>query len=219
MLFLMRKKDMFTTALRLICLSIVLCMCGCIQMTVPQSNAVIPSMSHAVLAARLMQLTSWNAQGALSIQYDGKSSIANYSWAQHNARTYDIHIDSALNVYTLQLIGNDHGVTLIKNNVIVARANTPEGILQKTMGWSLPISNLMYWYRGLPVPSLANHVSYDASGALKTLSQDGWQIQFSNYQVARNLIVPRVMTLARDGMRVKIVTKAFDAGIANAPNN
>ena len=60
-------------------------------------------------------------------------------------------------------------------------ASTPEELLIQQWRWHLPVSNLQYWIRGLPVPNMPSQKQFDAYQRLSQMQQDHWYIQYSNY--------------------------------------
>lgn len=189
------------------CLLTVL-LAGCVSLRVPAPSKNYQVVSAQTRQQQLRRLNAWDIRGALSVQQGGQADIANYTWRQSGAKRFRISLSSSLNFYQIYLLGRPGRVTLwqTKKDSIVARS--PERLLQKTLGWSLPISNLFYWIRGLALPG-AKHARYDRYGHLTTLHQRGWFIQYGSYVKVDHLDLPQSIKLQRGKLKMKIVVKRW----------
>jgi outer membrane lipoprotein LolB len=76
------------------------------------------------------------------------------------------------------------------------RTSDPEAYMQQQLGWSLPIAGLRWWVLGIPAPGSAPRVQIDEQGRALSLDQDGWHIDYSEYQTFGERPVPRKIELA-----------------------
>ena len=155
----------------------------------------------------LQHIQNWNISGAFSITDQDKSVIASYTWRQHRD-AYNIYIHSSLNLYTADIIGSSGSVLLRRANGQQFSAKTPEQLMQKQLGWQLPISKLLYWVRGLPAPG-RYQATLDRYSHLIYLEQAGWQVRFSNYVPISYMDLPRTLQLNNLALRIKIVVKRW----------
>ena len=184
---------------------------GCTQLGTPLPSRTFQVQTPHARQVALAKLTAWRMSGAFSIQQTGqKPNIANFAWRNYSGKNYSIEISSALGLYSISIHREDHNVTLWKNGTHPYNAPTPEGIMQQAMGWSLPISPLSSWMKGMPSKTALYEAQYDAYGHLTTLEQDGWTIKFSAYKnndSVANVDFPQIILLQRPGMVVKIVVQ------------
>lgn len=183
---------------------------GCVSLKTDQpAQTNFKEVKAPERQATLAKLTNWNINGAFSLQNTkskkNKVVIAAYSWNQFS-RSYRIKISSSLNLYSLSINGRPGNVSLWKSAKKHYRASSPEGVMQKAMGWSLPISNLRYWVRGMPAPG-GKKATYNKYGLLKTLNQQGWHIVYSGYVSRSGYDVPQTLIMRRGAVRLKIVVK------------
>ncbi|SDV48214.1 lipoprotein insertase outer membrane protein LolB [Chitinasiproducens palmae] len=84
---------------------------------------------------------------------------------------------------TLAVIDSDEaGATLTLPNREPQRAADVEGLMQRALGFALPVSGLRYWLAAQPAPGTApSGVRRDAQGRLSHLDQDGWSIDYLGY--------------------------------------
>ncbi len=152
------------------------------------------------------QITSWNLKGSVSIQHQTGTDFASVQWDQQGSQ-YSIALYGPLSLGKVQITGHPGQVTLAQSGKSTASAASPEQLMQKQLGWQLPLSNLYYWVRGIPAPGKATRTSYDASNHLKQLSQQGWTISYTDYTTVQQVDLPRRIWLMNPNLRVSLVIK------------
>jgi outer membrane lipoprotein LolB len=89
---------------------------------------------------------------------------------------------------------------------------TPEALLVNLLGWSIPVSGLRSWVKGLPQPDIESSYEIYGSGRLKSLRQKGWLINylayFSEQEQAQQL--PKRLYLKHDNLGIKIVIERWE---------
>ncbi|MCP4236087.1 MAG: outer membrane lipoprotein LolB [Aestuariibacter sp.] len=82
-----------------------------------------------------------------------------------------------------------------------------EAILDQTLGWSIPVSELEFWIKGLPSKSGAFTQVLNGDGRLRSLQQKDWSITYLDYfefdHSAQGL--PKKLYLKHDKLALKIV--------------
>ncbi len=179
---------------------------ACVSMKLPTTaQSPFKKQSFAQRRQSLKQITQWNIDGAFSFQQKGRAAIAAYKWKQNENR-YLLQVHSSLDIYSVKITGSPGHVTLWQSDHKHFTAQSPERLMQKRLGWSLPISNLNYWIRGLPAP-LKYTAKFDAYGHITQLQQDAWHITFSNYITVNNVDLPRTLRISSPNLKMKIVVK------------
>lgn len=86
---------------------------------------------------------------------------------------------------------------------------TAEALLEDAVGWSLPISGLDFWIRGLPHPQAAYSRRLDSNGRARSIRQDDWDIEYQEYKPASDggPKLPRRMRLVGDTVTLKLVVE------------
>ena len=98
--------------------------------------------------------------------------------------------------------------------------DSPEALLVDVIGWSLPISGLDYWVRGLPDPRREYRHRLDAEGRARAISQDGWDIDYLDYfSDPEQPPLPRRMSLGNDELALKLVIERWRAVKDEAPDS
>ena len=167
-----------------------------------------PAQREAHLAA----VKDFRVEGVFSIHQLGRrAEIANYVWDEFSRKNYRIHISSALGLYQVEIHYQFGTVKLWKNGTHVSTAKTPEGLMQNALGWSLPVSQMRDWIKGIPAENAGHYMArYDVYGHLITLAQNGWVLDFSRYKTTKDDIdYPSVITMERSGFFVKIIVRKW----------
>jgi len=90
----------------------------------------------------------------------------------------------------------------------VFESESAEALLDQVIGWSIPISGLEYWIRGIPRPGSDYSHLVGAGGRLKSLEQDGWSIRYRDYFSTQDLPrLPRRMQLVHSDLTLKLVVE------------
>ncbi|MCX7125295.1 MAG: lipoprotein insertase outer membrane protein LolB [Gammaproteobacteria bacterium] len=200
------KKYLMIGILASLCL-----LSGCVRLQTPTASTTFQIEKPAIRQAQLAKVNSWKINGAFSIQQTGQQpEIANYSWYQFANKNYRIEISSVLNLYSVVIDCDANSITLSKNGTQKLSAKTPEKLMLKALGWSLPIDELHEWIKGMPALGKYS-AQYDAYGHLILLKQKGWTVKYDSYKANAAVDLPQMITLRRSGLFVKIVINQFDS--------
>lgn len=95
--------------------------------------------------------------------------------------------------------------------------STAEALLEDAVGWSLPISGLEFWVRGLPQPREDYRHRLDAKGRAASIRQDGWNIDYLEYfDQADAPSLPRRLRLANESVTLRLVIERWQAAQTEA---
>lgn len=183
--------------------------------TLTQTQHTQPATSVAANEAKLKSIKNWTIFGAIGVHNRQKAWRANLRWQQNGAR-YTMNFFGPLGAGAVLLKGAPNKVSLQTQKQLLL-ADNPEELLQREVGWRVPVSNLYYWVRGLAAPGIAAQKHYDQNNHLATLQQAGWQVVFKNYQRVRGIDLPSKIVIDKAPLRLRIVIKRWllSATIAN----
>lgn len=168
----------------------------------------------------LLGIDRWTLSGRVAIQLEDEAWSANMDWRQ-TSDLYLLDFYGPLGQGRLQLKGDAASVTARSGDGKETSARSAEALIYQELGWTLPVSGLRYWVRGVPAPQLpAAVVSLDEVGRLAHLEQAGWSIDYSAYEDDDGVDMPRRMRLNNGTLFVRLVvdswTLAADSGAATA---
>jgi len=146
--------------------------------------------------------TPFSASGRLAVKVDDKGSYGNFEW-QH-APAHDVVSITTPVGSTVARLTRDAGGVLLEADGKQTRSANVEELTNETLGWTLPLDNLVWWIRGLPAPNTPSERLADGA-----LQQQGWTIRFFRDEGDTASQVPKRVELARDRLSIRLVTHAW----------
>jgi outer membrane lipoprotein LolB len=186
-------------------LLITLFLTHCATLPPPAQNQ---NLSWETRSKTLSQIQNWNLQGAIGVRTPQDSFSADLNWEQHQGN-YTLSLYGPLGTNSFILTGQPNQVQLAMSDGRKFTAQDPEALVAQQLNWRLPVSNLYYWIRGLPVPGIPSHQSFDEFHHITELNQQGWKIQFLRYSSTKNTDLPTKLTLTYPQLNVKIVVSEW----------
>lgn len=129
---------------------------------------------------QVSELNVWQLDGKLGIRSSAESGSLRLRWEQQDDQ-YQISANDPIGRQLADLQGSAKGVILSQGDQQFY-AQTPEALFHAQLGWPLPVSNLLYWVRGLPAPGEITALGLNEMGQLSLLEQQGWQLTFDQYR-------------------------------------
>jgi len=142
--------------------------------------------------AQLKQITAWEAGGKIGFRTPEESQSASLKWLQDNS-AYQIDIRGPWGQGGASISGNEQQVSVEIAGEGTFTGKSAEAILKQQWGWSLPVSDIYWWIRGLPAPNSDYDAKFTDERLLAQLIQQGWRIEYLRY----NQQVPAMPTKVR----------------------
>lgn len=160
------------------------------------------------------QIKSWNLKGRLAIQIQNDGGQASLIWHQQKKGDFNIQINAPLGAGSIEISSQPGGVVLRSSDGRQMQAATAEILLQQLQGWQLPISGLRYWLLATPIPNKHYQlISWLENKQLHVMQQDGWHIEFRQYQQVGAMWLPRKIFMHRlkgEEAEVRILISEWD---------
>ncbi|WP_166363876.1 lipoprotein insertase outer membrane protein LolB [Pseudomonas akapageensis] len=156
--------------------------------------------------AQLSLLDGWQINGKVGIRAPKDSGSGTLFWLQRQDY-YDIRLSGPLGRGAARLTGRPGNVVLEVANQGRYEAPSPEDLLEEQLGWKLPVSNLVWWVRGLPAPDSKSRVTLDSDSRLSNLEQDGWSVEYLSYIEQKGYWLPERLKLHGRDLDVTLVVK------------
>ena len=156
----------------------------------------------------IAKLSRWRAEGRIAVSYQGEGGNANFIWEQYGDN-YTLKLIAPFGAGTSELKGSRSRVLFKDEEGHTHVGKTPEALMEKVMGWHVPISGLQYWARGIPTPQTAFgklEITKD-QGTLLKLQQNGWEIDYDRYINDNAPPLPSKIRLASRDVSVKLIIK------------
>ena len=151
------------------------------------------------------KISHWQASGAMSIRQANRSTAFSFEWQQESQQRYTLRLFAPLGLGSLRIVSSEDHVSLWQSGSQRIMAKTPELLMQQELGYTVPLTSLYYWARGLPDPHFPVVKSGDAQPHLIQLQQQAWKIKFLDFKIISGFDLPTQIILENKTMHVKIV--------------
>lgn len=156
--------------------------------------------------ARISTIDGWQISGKIGIQAPQDSGSGTLFWLQRQDY-FDIRLSGPLGRGATRLTGRPDAVALEVAGQGRFEAESPEALVESQLGWQLPVSNLLWWVRGVPAPDSRSRVQLNADGRLARLQQDGWDVEYLGYTDEDGYALPSRIKLAGRDLKITLVVK------------
>lgn len=157
---------------------------------------------------RQQRLTRWHMEAKLGYQAPQDSGSALVVW-QQNQRHFDVHLSGPFGSYATRISGEPNRVVMRRGDE-QRLATSSEALTEQLLGLPLPVETLTYWVRGIPAPAIPiAGRTHNAAGALATLSQAGWDLEFSRYNETDGWLLPGKIAGRRGNLSFKLIVKRW----------
>jgi outer membrane lipoprotein LolB len=156
--------------------------------------------------ASISEIDGWQINGKIGIRAPQNSGSGTLFWLQRQDY-FDIRLSGPLGRGATRLTGRPDAVALEVAGQGRFEAESPEALVESQLGWQLPVSNLLWWIRGLPAPDSRSRVALNSDGRLANLQQDGWDVQYLGYIEEDGFMLPSRIKLAGRDLQITLVLK------------
>ncbi len=194
----------FPAGILLAGVALALTLAGC--QTVPVVPA--PTIAWNVRRPALQHLERFGLHGRVAVAVGKQGFDAGIRWAQSGAVTR-LALTGPLGAGGVEVTadGTDLSVVTSRGKRLGDAAARAE--LRDELGFEPPLTSIRYWVLGVPDPSAPASVRLDSQQRVTQLTQDGWQIDYASYMPVGAEWLPRLLTLRRAGVRVRMIVEAW----------
>ncbi|WP_404419843.1 lipoprotein insertase outer membrane protein LolB [Marinospirillum sp.] len=148
------------------------------------------------------ELWNWQAQGRLAIKDGEERHSANLDWQQQGF-SYQLMIFGPMGQGTARLDGQPFRVTLTTSDGQTLEASSPESLIRQGLGWEFPLSNLIYWVRGLPAPG--QHLLVDS----RNLIQGRWEVEWRRFTEVDGYSLPSLLIARHGDLKLRLAINSW----------
>lgn len=150
-------------------------------------------------------LEHWQLNGRLGARLPENSGSARLRWQQERD-DFHINMSGPFGQGRVIIASVEQGVRLEQAGEPPLEADNAQELMWQATGWAFPVEQLAYWVRGIPAPDSRYHiVEHTAEGYLRTLSQSGWTLNYSDYQATDAMPLPGRIVAERDDIRLTLI--------------
>jgi outer membrane lipoprotein LolB len=185
-------------------LALVLMLGGC--QTVPVPGA--PAVAWSVRRPALQSLGRFGFNGRVAVAVGKQGFNAGLRWTQSADLTH-LALTGPLGAGGVDVTAKGASLSVITSNGKHLDETEARSELEDKLGFEPPLTSLRYWVLGVPDPGSPASVQLDGQQRLAALAQDGWRIDYTGYMPVGAEWLPRLLTLQREGVRVRMVVDGW----------
>lgn len=174
--------------------------------TVPADAALLER--QAVRERTLGAQTEWNLRGRLGVSDGRDSGSGSLEWSQRaDAFRFSVHAPVTGKTWTLS--GDANHATLQGLREQPIEAGDAQDLLQRELGWHVPVDELTHWVRGSRATPAAR-IAFRADGLPAEIDEGGWNVQYLDYDTSRDPPLPTKVFAARGEYRVRLAIREWN---------
>jgi outer membrane lipoprotein LolB len=168
------------------------------QLAVQQSRE--QSLAHA---------DHWVMQGRLGVS-DGKDGgSGSFSWTQNGDHYEFVLRGPAISGADFRLSGGPDGAQLQGLKSVPISGPDAEALMRKALGWEVPLRDLRAWVLGLRADSGAAEVSFGDNALPSLLVQDGWSVEYREWDSTRQPALPTKVYANKPPYKVRLSIESW----------
>ena len=185
-------------------LALALALAAC--QTVPVAPA--PSLAWSVRRPALQTLSRFGLNGRVAVAVANQGFNAGLRWTQTATVTH-LALTGPLGAGGVEVTADGSDLSVVTSSGKRLGAAEAHAELEDKLGFEPPLTSLRYWVLGVPDPNAPASLRLDSQQRLTELTQDGWRIDYSAYMSVGAEWLPRLMTLRREDVRVRMVVDGW----------
>lgn len=185
-------------------LALAFALAGC--QTVPVVPA--PAIAWSVRRPALQALDRYGLDGRVAVAVGNQGFNAALRWTQSDAVT-SLSLTGPLGAGGVEVTADGNDLRVVASNGKRLDDAAARAELESKLGFEPPLTSLRYWILGVPDPATAASVQLDSQQRLARLTQDGWQIDYTAYMPVGAQWLPKLLTLRRADVRVRMVVDGW----------
>ena len=155
-----------------------------------------------------MAMTGWSLKGRLALSGPADSGSGSLDW-QQDGGNYRFTMHAPVTGKTWTLSGNGQTAELTGLQSQPVRAADASSLLERELGWKVPVVELANWVRGLRAAGPAE-IEFRSDGLPGEIRQDGWLIEYRDYDQTREPALPRRIFASNGEYKVRLAVQYWD---------
>ncbi len=160
--------------------------------------------------AALADQSVWNLTGKIAVSDGRDGGSGRIDWKQDGDR-FVIEIQAPVSRRTWRLSGSPDGAMLEGLDGGPRSGANAEALLQKEVGWTVPVADLIAWARGARGVGAAE-IEFDVENRPARILQRGWSVEYRAWSEGPAPRLPRKVFAASGERRVRLVVERWNVG-------
>jgi outer membrane lipoprotein LolB len=180
-----------------------LLLAACAGRNVKPPAAEATLMSNQVAREQLLATQhAWTLKGRLGVSDGHDSGSGALEWHQTDAR-YRFSVHAPVTGKTWILSGDSSHAVLEGLRDQPVEGNDAAGLLERELGWRVPVGQLVHWARGARAAGDAQ-VRFRSDGLPAEIDQDGWKVEYLDYGSGGQPTLPSKVFASKGDYKVRL---------------
>ena len=149
----------------------------------------------------------WQLEGRLGVSDGRDSGSGSLQWRQ-DGDTFHFSVHAPVTGKTWVLSGDAQHAVLEGLRQQPVEADDAAQLLERELGWHVPVVELTHWVRAARANGDAR-VEFRADGLPSAIEEDGWKIEYPDYDTAHQPPLPRKIFASRGSYRVRLAVSKW----------
>jgi outer membrane lipoprotein LolB len=187
----------------------VLLLCACATPPVRVSGDASLMTAQAAREKALSGHDRWTLQGRLFVS-DGKNTppTVNLTWRQ-DGESYEFTVRAPITGKSFRLTGGPGHALLEGLDQGPMSGSDAEELMSRAVGWKVPLRDLRAWAQGVRADSGPADLSFGADRLPSLLTQDGWNVEYREWDDTRQPALPKKVFAERLPYHVKLSIESW----------
>jgi len=177
------------------------------QRTKPVRADAAALANQAAREAALATMDDWSLHGRLGVSDGHDSGSGSLEWTQH-ASAFRFSVHAPVTGKTWVLSGDDGHARLDGLREQEVDGRDAASLLERELGWKVPVADLRYWVRGQRAPGAAE-IEFRDDGLPAMIAQGGWTVRYLDYDVAQDPPMPSKVFASRGDYKVRLAIREW----------
>ena len=182
-----------------------LCVLGMFLTACGTQPTIAPPTNTTQQQQLLQALENWQVSGRIALRSGNRSDNLGWDWRQQGSRS-SLRLRGLAGAGQLSADHRTREITLGEGLAELTGEQRQQ--LRRQLG-QLPVFDLTWWLRGLPVPGQEMQLQWNAAGLPSRLQQFDWSIHYDSFQQVGGLTLPRAMRMVGPGVSGKLILKSW----------
>lgn len=144
----------------------------------------------------------WQLAGRLGVSDGHDGGSGSLEWKQ-DGEAFRFSVHAPVTGKTWVLSGDAHRAVLEGLRDRPIEGTDAAGLLERELGWHVPVSELTDWVRGARAHGDAR-IEFRSDGLPAVITEDGWTIEYPDYDSSHSPALPRKVFASRGDYRVRL---------------
>ncbi len=156
----------------------------------------------------LQRIEDFHLRGRVAVAAGAGGFNAALRWVQRGAGA-QVDLAAPLGIGAAHIEQQGGSVVMTTSQGAHLEGAAAREAVRREFGFEPPFTSLRYWLLGAADPASPAVETLDGEQRLAQLVQDGWRIDYAEYQVAAGHWLPRRLTLRREAVRVRLLVQEW----------